>query len=508
MPLVVAGCLFVVFLVFLLVHRKREYALLCALAASLVMYLAFMLIYIAKKGGIGGLLSDLLFITDGFRRRLQYLQLTLRQLGYGMAVGRYLFPWLFLLLALQSGETAHLGRRNRRWYLTAVLPVVTLVLYHPEVFTRVARTETAQWLAVNLSMGWILLYLLAGGILLLYQSYGVRIPYVRIRILLRCVMLISIAAMYLLYCPQDPAQVYLFYQGGYMAGRGLWYLNPYLSAGTYMVVLAVNGVALLLGSVSMVALARVEWSVNQDDVRMQRQYDALSVGGTVFVHGIKNQLLANRVLCRRLNEQLAADEPDLERVRAYARQLSENNTGVLQHVEELYKSFRSNALSMRQCRLEEIVTAAAEGLHKKYPEAVLTLQPVPELYILADPAHLRAALVNLLVNGWEATVAARRTDALEVSFRETGRAIWICVQDHGTGIGKYDLKRIFDPFFSSKNSKSNWGLGLYYVQTIVKKHMGGVRVETDPSKGTRFYLYLPKLLPEKKWLRQKEEGGR
>ena len=39
-------------------------------------------------------------------------------------------------------------------------------------------------------------------------------------------MLLSVTALYALYCPQDPAQVYLFYQDAYMAHRGLWYLNP------------------------------------------------------------------------------------------------------------------------------------------------------------------------------------------------------------------------------------------------------------------------------------------
>ena len=44
---------------------------------------------------------------------------------------------------------------------------------------------------------------------------------------------------------------------------------------------------------------------------------------------------------------------------------------------------------------------------------------------------------------------------------EKQRVNGICVRDHGVGIGKYDLGKIFDPFYSSKNSNSNWGLGLY-----------------------------------------------
>ena len=70
------------------------------------------------------------------------------------------------------------------------------------------------------------------------------------------------------------------------------------------------------------------------------------------------------------------------------------------------------------------------------------------------------------------------------------------MQDSGTGISKYDMKKIFEPFYSSKSSNSNWGMGLYYVRTIVKRHMGTLKVESSYGKGSCFYVLLPKLLPE------------
>lgn len=504
MLMLVAGGMLVVFLILWAAKRKREYGLLCALAASLVVYLAFMLIYIAKKGGIGESLSTVLFLTDGVRRKLQYLRFTLRQLGFGLAIGRYLFPYLFLLVALDHSDSAAAEWLRGHSWVVGICPVVSLVLYYPGVFTFVARTEAAQRTAVYLSLAWVLAYLVLGVWLLLYEVTGVRIRYIRSSMLARCIMLISIAALYLLYCPQDPAQVYLFYSDGYMATQGLWYMNPYLSTPIYLLVLAANMVTLLLGVLSMLNLTRMEWSETADEVRLQREYDALSMGGSVFVHGIKNQLLASRVLCRRLNEQLASDTPDLEQARACAHQLAENNEGVLSHVEELYKSFRSNALTMRQCEVDRIVEQAVEGLRKKYPEAQVKVQSAPGLQVLADQAHLCAALVNLLLNGWEATLAAHKTEPLTVLCGERRRSIEICIRDRGVGIGKYDLNRIFDPFYSSKNSKANWGLGLYYVRTIVKKHMGTLRVDTAVGFGTSFYVQLPKLLPA----RSGRKGGR
>ena len=496
MPLIVAAGLLAVSVAFSILKRQRGYFLLAGLSASLFVYLLFTLIYIAKKGGIGDQLSFVLFVTPGFRGFLQYLQLTLPQLGFGMAVGRYLFPWLFLLTALDQSSTARMHGLCRFVLPTALLPVFSLILYHPDVFLTIASDGTRQRIAVTFSLVWVYAYLILGGAILLHGLRSTRIRYIRNLELIVRVLLISIAVLFATYAPQDPAQVYLFYRETYMSSLGLWYLNPYLSPAMYLVILLVNTVSLLLSIFSMMTVAKMEWSETQDDIRLERKYDIARTGGGVFMHGIKNQLLANRVLCRRLSETLEAESPDLEQVRLCARQLSDNTDGMLSHVQELYKSLKSNSLSMRLCRLDDIIDGAVQNLSKKYPAAAVDVSPPCGLSVLADPAHLQSALTNLLINGWEATVAAGRSDPLRLGVQEKNTFLVITVQDRGTGISKYDMKKIFEPFYSSKSSNSNWGMGLYYVRTIVKRHMGTLKVESSYGKGSCFYVLLPKLLPE------------
>lgn len=496
MPLIVAAGLLIVSAAFSLLKRQRGYFLLTGLSASLFIYLLFTLIYIAKKGGIGAQLSFVLFVTPGFQSFLQYLQLTLPQLGYGMAIGRYLFPWLFLLTALDQSSTVRQKGLHKFVLPTGVLPVLTLILYHPDIFLTIASNGDRQRVAVTFSLVWVLAYLILGTAVLLHGMRSTRIRYIRNLELIVRVLLISIAVLFAVYAPQDPAQVYLFYRETYMSSLGLWYLNPYLSPAMYLVILFVNTVSLLLSIFSMMTVAKMEWSETQDDIRLERKYDIARTGGGVFMHGIKNQLLANRVLCRRLNEALEADTPDLDQVRLCARQLSDNTDGMLSHVQELYKSLKSNSLSMRLCSLDEIIAGAVQNLSKKYPAAVAEVSPPCGLSVLADPAHLQSALTNLLINGWEATLAAGRSDPLRLSVQEKNTFLVISVQDNGTGISKYDMKKIFEPFYSSKSSNSNWGMGLYYVRTIVKRHMGTLKVESSYGKGSCFYVLLPKLLPE------------
>ena len=70
-----------------------------------------------------------------------------------------------------------------------------------------------------------------------------------------------------------------------------------------------------------------------------------------------------------------------------------------------------------------------------------------------------------------------------------GPYVRISVQDHGTGIPREILPKIFDPYFTTKKKGS--GLGLATSYSIIKQHGGHIEVETEPGAGTTFRIYLP-----------------
>ena len=65
------------------------------------------------------------------------------------------------------------------------------------------------------------------------------------------------------------------------------------------------------------------------------------------------------------------------------------------------------------------------------------------------------------------------------------------ISDNGIGIPGNKLKSIFDPFFSSKNSNTNWGLGLSYAKKVIKLHYGEIRITSELNKGSHFYIICP-----------------
>ena len=108
--------------------------------------------------------------------------------------------------------------------------------------------------------------------------------------------------------------------------------------------------------------------------------------------------------------------------------------------------------------------------------------------ILCMPFQLNQVFMNLLVNAAQA-ISERGTITLRSG--RTVETVWIEVQDTGTGIDASNLKRIFEPFYTTKPVGSGTGLGLSVSYGIVQKHQGRIDVRSEPGKGSAFRVVLP-----------------
>ena len=109
--------------------------------------------------------------------------------------------------------------------------------------------------------------------------------------------------------------------------------------------------------------------------------------------------------------------------------------------------------------------------------------------IRTDPYQLRQVLLNLVTNAIHATGNhGKITVGLE---REDNNMVLITVTDTGVGIAKENLKKIFDPFFSTKSPGQGTGLGLFVSNNIMRKLGGSINVESRLGQGTTFFVRLP-----------------
>ncbi len=110
--------------------------------------------------------------------------------------------------------------------------------------------------------------------------------------------------------------------------------------------------------------------------------------------------------------------------------------------------------------------------------------------INADPVALEQILISLMINAAE---AANKEDAwikISAQFANgSNRHITITIQDNGLGIDEKTKKRIFEPFFSSKEKNS--GLGLFSSYNLAQKLSWQISVESEIGKGSTFKLFIP-----------------
>jgi signal transduction histidine kinase/CheY-like chemotaxis protein len=123
---------------------------------------------------------------------------------------------------------------------------------------------------------------------------------------------------------------------------------------------------------------------------------------------------------------------------------------------------------------------------------------------LADRVQLESALLNLIVNARDAMPAGGRIviEAGNVSLRrETaglspGDYVRLCVADEGVGVSPDIMNRVFEPFFTTKPVGKGTGLGLSMVLGFARQSNGRVEIESEPGRGTRVSLHLPRAMRE------------
>ena len=117
-----------------------------------------------------------------------------------------------------------------------------------------------------------------------------------------------------------------------------------------------------------------------------------------------------------------------------------------------------------------------------------------------DAAQIRQVAENFLINAREAMpdggivelIAENTTTGTNIRSLGQGNYVRIIIKDHGKGIPRENLSRIFDPYFTTKKKKERGGigLGLAISDSIIKYHNGLISVESIVDSGTTFSIYL------------------
>ena len=476
-------------------RRDKQTRLMLGLCVSFVCMFIGIIIYLSKTGGLQTEQKFFLFFDLRIQRKLSYMVFPLKKLGYMIAMGRTLFPGFLLMLAFDYSMIPWILRSKSRHILIMVLPCLTLVLYYPSLFLGLIKWgKWLQFLAINFTILWIACYLAAALWLLLHEYKSITIPYCKRQFRYIMVFLICMGIMYCFYFRQDPIQVYQMYSAEYMRFGGLLYSTTASGAVSRWMILSVFTTLFgILGFLSLKSYSVMEHEETRGDVIIQKKMDMASKGLSVFVHGMKNQLLSNRVLQERIREELEKSDPDKGKLLEYSHMLETINQNMINRMEELYKSIKSSYMTLVPTETSEVVRRVLERFHEKYPDAAVETAIEAKTLVLADAVHLSEALYNLAINGYESILESGRQERrLSIKVHHERLYVTFEIRDNGRGMSRQVQKKIFDPFYTSKNTNNNWGLGLYYVRQIVKNHFGMLKLESAEGEGTTFFVAIPK----------------
>lgn len=500
MLIILTLCLAGASILTLCVKKSKESLLMCGLCMSLMLEICGVMIFIAKKGGISSEVLQFLYISKNIQHQIRYFLITLDQLGFLIALGRTLFPMFLFMLAIHYSMT-QVCRRNRKIQIAiSILPMLSLLFYIPGIYRRVCGENTVlRKVLTDGTFLWITGYLLLAVILLVWEYRAINLRFRKRQFLQVGISMVALTGIYMLYYRQDPGQVYYFHYDLSAWSRGIGYLQFDPSLFSYFLLVIISIICCFFGFYSLLRYTRGSFEDVKESVIMERKIDMARVGVSMFVHGMKNQLLASNVIYKRIGQLYEQPEPDLVRLKEYVDSLEEVNQAMLVRMEELYRCVKTSTIFMMPVSVEEIFRDALTRFEKKYPEIQIETDCSDVSRILADQTHLGEAIYNLLINAREALPeqtgeegSTGRPGRIQLECRNESRYTVIEVRDNGRGIPKEKIKKVFEPFYTSKNSNYNWGMGLYYVREIVKSHQGLVRAESRPGEGTSFYILLPR----------------
>jgi two-component system, NtrC family, sensor kinase len=141
--------------------------------------------------------------------------------------------------------------------------------------------------------------------------------------------------------------------------------------------------------------------------------------------------------------------------------------------------------------LDEVVEVVRGGAPDKRAQVTIRVEPETG-ELVTDPGLLRQIIVNLVSNALD---AVDKDGRVEVAARAQGDDVLITVRDTGHGIAPDDLRRIFEPFYTTKGRGKGTGLGLAICRQLTAALGGGISVESAPGAGSTFAVRLPRSGP-------------
>ena len=188
--------------------------------------------------------------------------------------------------------------------------------------------------------------------------------------------------------------------------------------------------------------------------------------------------------------ELMGEMPDASETQKRLAGVVKEEAGRLNRVVTEFLDFaRPQVPNLRECHLEEVIQKNLSFLQPEFEKKKITVNHNMDgrvFKLKADEDLLYRAFLNVFINAMQ---SMEDGGTLNIRLGTEQRAYWLEIGDTGRGIKPEDLKKIFNPFFTTKETGT--GLGLSIVRKIIEGHDGVVHIESTEGAGTTVTFQLP-----------------
>ncbi len=239
----------------------------------------------------------------------------------------------------------------------------------------------------------------------------------------------------------------------------------------------------------------------EKQLQQSQKMEALGTLAGGVAHEFNNILMAIRGY-----SQLLSMEPELRpRVVEYLRKIDESTSRAAELTGRMLTFSRTDTGDKVPVQINQVLEGVMSLIGQTFPVGIEVEKDLAAglPLVSGNPNQLQQVILNLAVNARDAmpdggTITFRsRRAVLNADFCRSrpwaapGLYVEFSIEDTGHGVPSEIISRIFEPFFTTKEPGRGTGLGLAVAYAIVKRHAGGVVVDSKDGHGTRFRVYFP-----------------
>jgi|GEM_PF-811568 len=454
------------------------------------------MLFLAKYGGFYDNINTILFITDGIRQVLLYSPIDIDGISRLIVYGRSIFIFGLFALAYHISGKPSSKLIMGLYVMNAICALGNVVIYDPNIYREILSTvdkSMLRWVAAGTRIWLIIAF--AGSIYIVADVYFKSIvPWIKRRLMAIMAGMSSMIIFYFYIGFMGPMQVtdprtYYFLYSDFSN------FNLPISSTEWYIGIIVTGISCIAAMYSFGQYIMVERDRDKDTLYLDLKFRTGKMSAKVFTHGIKNQLIMLQLLAKRILDQkdnLGYNET-ADTVIESAAAISGITNSMLDRINELSRTFNTLRLELKPVSVQEVISEALTKV-KYLPEniEIINMAPDKDITIIADKKYLADAIYNIIDNAIEAvSMSGVEKGKIIIDIKVQHKYCAISISDNGIGMDNAQMARIFDPFYTSKNTVTNWGVGLSYSQSVIRAHFGNVQVKSKPGIGSTFYIFLP-----------------